>query len=57
MAGCILLIAVYFMLPAGTAASLASLNPVYWLEAIAIIFFGISWITKGEAILKDENSG
>jgi hypothetical protein len=57
MAGCILLIVVYFMLPAGTAASVAPLNPVYWLEAIAIIFFGISWITKGEAILKDKNSG
>ena len=57
MAGCILLIAVYFMLPAEWAALFTPYNPVYWLEAIVIIFFGISWITKGEAILKDENSG
>lgn len=57
MAACIVLITVYFLLPREIAASLSSLNPVYWLEAMAIIFFGISWLTKGEAILKDENSG
>lgn len=28
-------------------------NPVFWLEAIAIVAFGISWLTKGEAILND----
>ena len=28
-------------------------RPVYWLEAAAIIAFGVSWLTKGEAILKD----
>ncbi|TSC74875.1 MAG: hypothetical protein G01um101430_692 [Parcubacteria group bacterium Gr01-1014_30] len=30
------------------------LNPIFWLEAFAIVFFGISWFVKGEAILKDE---
>ncbi|HTL39332.1 MAG TPA: DUF998 domain-containing protein [Methylomirabilota bacterium] len=30
--------------------------PVFWLEALAIILFGISWFVKGEAILKDEVS-
>jgi hypothetical protein len=29
-------------------------KPVFWLEAIAIFAFGISWFTKGEAILKDQ---
>ncbi len=29
-------------------------SPLFWLEAAAIIFFGISWFVKGEAILKDE---
>ncbi len=24
-----------------------------WLEAIAVMVFGISWLTKGDAILKD----
>jgi len=26
----------------------------FWLEATAIVAFGVSWLTKGEAILKDE---
>ena len=30
------------------------LDPVFWLETITILAFGISWLTKGEAILKDE---
>ena len=30
------------------------LDPVFWLEATAIVAFGVSWLTKGEAILKDE---
>lgn len=34
-------------------ASIIGLNPVYWLEATAIVAFGVSWLTKGEAILKD----
>ncbi len=29
------------------------LDPVFWLEATAVLSFGISWLTKGEAILKD----
>lgn len=54
MAGCILLTFVYLLLPAPLALVAAKLNPIYWLEAISIVAFGISWITKGEAILKDE---
>lgn len=30
------------------------LDPVFWLESAAIVAFGASWLTKGEAILKDE---
>src|SRR3989344_5703116 len=29
-------------------------QPVFWLESLAIILFGISWFVKGEAILKDK---
>jgi len=29
-------------------------NPLFWLETLAILAFGVSWIVKGEAILKDE---
>lgn len=28
-------------------------HPEFWLETIALIAFGISWLTKGEMILKD----
>ena len=28
-------------------------HPVFWLETIANLAFGISWIVKGEALLKD----
>lgn len=33
---------------------LRQLRPVYWLEATAVVAFGISWLTKGETILGDE---
>ena len=35
------------------AAGLNSLNPVFWLETIAIASFGVSWLVKGQAILAD----
>lgn len=53
MVGCILVMGIYH-LAGGDETSLANLNPIYWLEAIAIVAFGISWLTKGEAILADE---
>lgn len=49
---CIVLIAVV-QLPA-IATLAAPLKPVFWLEAIAVMTFGVAWLTKGEAILKDE---
>lgn len=30
-----------------------SLNYAFWLESIAIVAFGISWLVKGEALLRD----
>jgi hypothetical protein len=51
---CILLIIVYFLLPDTVASLFETVNPVFWLETIAIFFFGISWFTKGEAILWDK---
>jgi len=53
MAGCILLILIYFLLPGETEAILDNYNLLYWLETISILAFGISWLTKGEALLKD----
>lgn len=30
-----------------------ALAPVYWLEAVAVVAFGISWLVKGELVLSD----
>jgi hypothetical protein len=54
MVTCILLMAIYSFLPGEVASFLKQYKPVYWLEALAILAFGISWFTKGETILKDE---
>lgn len=36
------------------ADKVEALHPVFWLESLAVEAFGISWLTKGETILKDE---
>ena len=51
MIACIVLIVVYMLCLQQTA--LARHNPVFWLESLMLWAFGISWMTKGEAILKD----
>jgi hypothetical protein len=48
---CMALIVVAFLLPA--ASPILKAKPVLLLESAAVVAFGISWITKGEAILKD----
>ncbi len=58
--GAIALIALVFsiqkleLLPEDILSTIASLDPVFWLESIAIVAFGVSWSVKGEAILRDE---
>jgi len=52
MLACIALIVVAALPP--IKAMVEQLKPRFWLEAIAIVAFGISWLTKGEAILKDQ---
>jgi hypothetical protein len=47
MAACILLIAIVHFLPADASSTLKDYAPVFWLETIAIVAFGISWLTKG----------
>lgn len=53
MIACILATIAYYAIPAVNAA-LAPYSLVYWMEAIAIIAFGVSWLVKGEVILKDD---
>ena len=50
---CILLVAVYYFLPDTIASILEGYKHVYWMETLAILAFGISWLTKGQAIFKD----
>jgi hypothetical protein len=50
MFACILLIGVSGM----AALPFKMYSQTFWLETIALIAFGFSWITKGQLILKDE---
>jgi hypothetical protein len=54
MLACIALIAVAALPP--IKAMVEQFAPRFWLEAIAIVAFGISWLTKGEMILKDQET-
>ncbi|NBC16989.1 MAG: DUF998 domain-containing protein, partial [Bacteroidetes bacterium] len=49
----LVLIALYKNVP-GAERALGGLQPVFWLEAVAVVAFGLSWLTKGEAILEDK---
>lgn len=51
----LLLIVVLAIIPDETKSAIIKIHPVFWLESIAVVAFGISWLTKGEAILKDES--
>lgn len=48
----ILLIAV-FGLAKHPSTTIVNLKPVFWLEWIALLAFGTSWLVKGELVLKD----
>lgn len=46
----VFLIVIYSLLPADM---LTGFRTVYWLESLAFVAFGISWLTKGQIILRD----
>lgn len=50
---CILLLLLYFKIPALQSA-LKGYKPVFVMESIALWAFGLSWLTKGEFLLKDK---
>ena len=52
MIACMLLIGAYLFIE-DTAVALHPYTPAFWLEGIAIVAFGVSWLVKGEAILED----
>ncbi len=51
----VVLIVVYaIILPESAKTSLKAHHPVFWFETVALLSFGVSWLTKGGAILKDK---
>ena len=51
----IILIGVHAILPDTVKPALSAYKPVFWLESIAVVAFGFSWLTKGELIgLRDQ---
>ena len=50
---CIVFLFLYFKV-SGLRSALKDYKPVFALETVALIAFGVSWLTKGEAILKDK---
>ena len=43
---------VVYLLPADLP--LRAYNPVFWLETLALLAFGISWLIKGETLFQDK---
>lgn len=48
---CMALVALLALLP--DIPALSSLQPVFWLEAVAIMAFGFAWLIKGETFFRD----
>ena len=53
MLGAIITIALYIFVFVRYLPELEKLHPVFWLESVALFAFGISWLTKGQFILRD----
>jgi hypothetical protein len=51
---CIVLIALNKYPQPGIPSLPEKYQPVFWLETLTVLAFGISWCTKGQAILKDQ---
>lgn len=51
MLSCILLLIIYYAFLKNPDWD--KYSPVYWLETLALVAFGVSWLTKGEMIWRD----
>ena len=51
---CMIVISIQDYVPGSIADFLRNKKAFFWMESTAIIAFGFSWLTKGQAILKDE---
>ena len=48
---CLILIVVYWWFKGGALSSWTQYHPIFWLESIAVIAFGTSWLIKAEVIV------
>ena len=55
MTASLLLIIAYIWILDNFYPGLKQLDPVFWLESIVLLSFGISWLTKGQLFFRDEN--
>lgn len=53
MFACIGILIIYFALPESLRKPLEVLRPVFWLENIAVMAFGFSWLVKGGLFFED----
>jgi hypothetical protein len=53
MLACLALIALYRLWLDGVFPQLSRIKPVFILESLALLAFGVSWLTKGETIWTD----
>jgi hypothetical protein len=51
IAACLVLVPVESLV---IGAPIQRFRPLFWLEAVAVVAFGIAWLVKGQAVLKDQ---
>lgn len=49
----LVLIVVEWVLPEATRQALSPYKPVFWLESLAVVAFGASWLVKGKTLWRD----
>jgi len=54
MIACIVCIAIYILFFKDDK-NLQQLDPIFWLETIALLAFGLSWLTKGQFLFEDKS--
>ena len=55
IAACMALLFAHSLLPSESTLGLQAYRPVFALETLAVLAFGLSWLVKGEMLLKDED--
>ena len=53
----LVLLIIYSLLPSNIKLALKPFHLGFWLEAIAVIAFGVCWLVKGGGIWKDKTAG